>query len=110
MRRAALLALAALTSCASPAVVSKRYDFSRIRRIGVLRFEAPKGAGSGVDDLFAKHLLDQGYSVVERAKLEAVLHEQKLGAAGAFSQRTVKHVGRVLGVDALILGKVTSYV
>lgn len=97
------------TGCLAPTAISTRYDFRRIRRIGVLKFESPPQSRLGVSDIFQKYLLDQGYNVIERTKLDAIMHEQKLGQTGLISSKSAKEIGRMLGVDALIMGQVISY-
>ncbi|MDX2033597.1 MAG: CsgG/HfaB family protein [Blastocatellia bacterium] len=47
--------------------------------------------------------------VVERSQLEKVLREQNLGTAGRIDPSTAASVGRILGVDALIIGSVSVF-
>ena len=71
---AAVLASALIgAGCSSPSVIKEGYDLSRIRQIGVLKFESKFPAVSGVEDLFAKHLMLEGLGVVERSRLEQLL-------------------------------------
>ncbi|MGM9992487.1 MAG: CsgG/HfaB family protein [Candidatus Bruticola sp.] len=49
------------------------------------------------------------FTVVEREQLKAVLNEQKLGASGAVTAETAARIGQVLGVEYLIVGKVTQF-
>lgn len=44
--------------------------------------------------------------IVERADLRAVLDEQALQSGGAVSDQTAVHVGRVLGVDGVVLYRI----
>jgi hypothetical protein len=106
---AALLAAAFLAGCAKTGALNAGYDLRKIRRIGVADFDVPPAAGHGVEDLFAKQLLDQGYDVVERARLDAVVRELNLGAGGMLAPDTAKKVGKVLGVDALLAGEISHY-
>ncbi|MBI5242979.1 MAG: hypothetical protein HY922_04745 [Elusimicrobia bacterium] len=104
----ALLACAA-AGCISADAVSKGYDFSRLRRVGVLEFDYGSFNRFGAEDIFIKHLLERGYEVIERSRFEALLQEQRLGASGAVDPETAKSIGRTLGVDALVLGQITAY-
>jgi hypothetical protein len=104
-----ITACAALLGCASATALNKEYDRNRIRRIGVLKFEDARNANLGAEDIFAKHLIRRGYSVIERTRLEALLREQKLSATGAVALSGVKDIGKILGVDALIIGTISSY-
>lgn len=105
----AVLGAALLAGCLVPDAVDRSYDQTRVRRIGVLSFDYGRHERFGAEDIFAKHLLSRGYQVVERARLEAVMREQNLSQTGLLSPGTAKGVGRVLGVDALLLGQVTAY-
>lgn len=105
----ALLAPALLGGCLATDALNRNYDLSKVQRIGVVAFDYGAHRAFGAEDIFEKHLLERGYQVIERARLEAVLREQKLSLTGALSPATAKSVGKVLGVDALLLGQVTAY-
>jgi curli biogenesis system outer membrane secretion channel CsgG len=47
--------------------------------------------------------------VVERSQLEKVLREQNLGTEGRIDPSTAAKVGRILGVDALVIGNVSVF-
>lgn len=47
--------------------------------------------------------------VVERSQLEKVLREQNLGVEGRIDPSTAAKLGRILGVDALIIGNVSVF-
>ena len=97
-----------LASCAGPQVaVNRRADFSKIHRIAVTSFSGP--GGEGASDLLAQDLLARGADVIERQRLDAVLNEQHLSVEGILEPSTIKRLGKILGVDALIVGTVTSY-
>ena len=107
---AAVLASALIgAGCSSPSVIKEGYDLSRIKQIGVLKFESKFPAVSGVEDLFAKHLMLEGFGVVERSMLEQLLKEQRIGLEGLLLPASAKAVGGILGVDALMMGQVVSF-
>ncbi|RMG63011.1 MAG: hypothetical protein D6715_11765 [Calditrichaeota bacterium] len=81
--------------------------------IAVLPFES-KGIGRSLGDI---DLLDKlitafvnlgRFKVVERAQLEKILEEQKLGLSGIIDARTAARIGRGLGVDAVVTGSITQ--
>ena len=66
--------------------------------------------GKGVSDLLISKLVQNGnVSVVERTALDKVLAEQNLTNSDRADPETAAKLGRVLGVDAIILGTITRY-
>ncbi|MCC6398245.1 MAG: hypothetical protein IT282_14625 [Bacteroidetes bacterium] len=82
------------------------------KRIAVARFSdgaAYHGCGVGISDMLATALVKSGkFLVVERKDLEKVLDEQKLGASGIVTAETAPAMGRVLGVDMIVVGSVSE--
>jgi len=109
----ALLIAVLAGGCARPALVmmSREYDFSRVKRVAVMAFmDFPGMPGSGeiAASTFDKYLLSE-YSVVERRQVTGVMREQYLHAAGGVDVANVKKIGRLLGVDALIFGDLNDF-
>lgn len=103
-----LLFLPFIFSCVSPQIaVNKKADFSKIKRIAVLNFSGPEGAT--VADIFTITFLKHGADVVERQQLEAVTKELNLSQSELSDPGTRKKIGKLLSVDALVIGSVTSY-
>jgi curli biogenesis system outer membrane secretion channel CsgG len=103
-----IAALALLCGCATnlQVAVNPKADFSAVRRVAVVSFGGPQGDSAA--DAMTQYLVAYGADVVERQRLQAVLGEQQLGASGALDPATVKRVGKVLGVDALVIGTVSD--
>jgi len=59
-------------------------------------------------DNIALELMTLGYQVIERASLDKVISEQKLQMSGIADPVTAAQVGKVLGIDAIVLGNITS--
>ena len=89
------------------------------KRVGVVHFEdtAQYQGYSGdrrllagaAQDLVSEALFQSGaFIVVERERLDHVLTEQGLGQSGIVSQKSAAKVGQVLGLQALITGKITD--
>ncbi|WP_424245496.1 hypothetical protein Dip510_000428 [Elusimicrobium posterum] len=95
--------------CATNTVISQKYDFSKVQRIGIMAFESPYNSFQGTENIFAKYLLQNGFVIVERAKIEQVLNEHNLSITGYLSPETTKMIGKILGVDLLLMGEITSY-
>jgi TolB-like protein len=49
----------------------------------------------------------QGFRVVDRTHLKALLQENKLAASGIIDPQTARQLGRIAGVDALVTGGIT---
>lgn len=117
MRRLGLpaLALGLLAGCATvpPVVVlSPRYDHAAVRKVAVAGFSDFRGAaGSGevAAATFEKYLLLGGYRLIERRQAELLVKEQKLQLTDQLDVESLRKVGKVLGVDALLFGSVTDY-
>jgi len=92
--------------------MNPNYDTTRIKRIAVLDFETFDGApesSASMSVVFEKYLLDAGYQIVERSKVQRVLSEQHLQLTGAVDPTQAISIGKLLGVDALLMGSVTVF-
>jgi curli biogenesis system outer membrane secretion channel CsgG len=82
------------------------------KRIAVSAFHDGSGyhgGGTGVSDMLATALVKSGkFVVVERKEIEKVLQEQKMGLSGVITEETAPQVGRMLGVDMLVVGSVSE--
>lgn len=96
-------------ACAPKTYISKSYNFNNLKRIGVLAFASPNDTFSGAENLFSKNLIKYGYTVVERAQIEEVLAEHNLSSSSYLSPAVTRRLGKVLGVDVLLTGEITSY-
>jgi len=82
------------------------------RRIAVLDFEnhsefGGEKLGSAVADQLISLLgRSDRYILVERSRIEKILQEQALGQTGTISEGTAPQVGKLLGVESLVLGKI----
>src|SRR5712691_9919703 len=59
-------------------------------------------------DNIALELLNLGFLVIERASLDKVLQEQGIQLSDIADPTTAAKVGRILGVDAIVLGSVAT--
>ena len=68
------------------------------------------GPAKGVSNLLTNRLVQDGtYSVVERSRIEAILREQNLGDSGRVDAKTAAEIGRILGVEYVVLGSITKF-
>jgi curli biogenesis system outer membrane secretion channel CsgG len=71
---------------------------------------AAPNLGKAVADLLVTRLVQNAtVSVIERAALDKLLEEQNLSNSDRTDPLTAAKIGRVLGVDAMILGSITQY-
>jgi len=66
--------------------------------------------GTGISDMVVTDLVNNGkFSVYERERLEEVLGEQVLGQTGLVDASTAASIGKLLGVQLLLMGTVTRF-
>jgi curli biogenesis system outer membrane secretion channel CsgG len=114
-RLVACLGLLFLMLCSSMALGAKGR-----RLIAVLDFdystvpnqwgETPLNLGSGLADMLVTELVRDGtYTVVEREHLRELMEEQELGLTSSFDPETAAEIGKLLGVQAVVIGSVTHF-
>ncbi|MCI0698736.1 hypothetical protein L0337_42895 [candidate division KSB1 bacterium] len=81
--------------------------------IAVLPFES-KGIGGALGQIDLLDKLVTGFvginrfKVIERAQLEKILEEQKLGMSGIIDASTAAQIGKGIGVDGVVCGSITQ--
>jgi hypothetical protein len=111
----ALLAAVGLAcGCARAPVVAVKpgFDLFKTGRVALLDFtDGPGGAGTGqiASQAMEPYLLRAGYSLVERGQLRRILLEQSFDQSSAVAPDEIQKLGRLLSVQALVLGGVTSF-
>ncbi|MGH7598188.1 MAG: CsgG/HfaB family protein [bacterium] len=81
--------------------------------IAVLPFES-KGIGGALGQIDLLDKLVTGFvginrfKVIERAQLERILEEQKLGMTGVIDASTAAQIGKGIGVDGVVCGSITQ--
>ena len=102
------LLLAQAETQEKPRIAVIDFDFSSVGSPNLLSL-IPGGA-DGVADLLVTGLVQSDkYTVVERSEIETILAEQNLGASGRVDASTAAEIGRILGVNAVIIGSVTQF-
>ncbi len=87
------------------------FDFSNLSDTSFLSgVYAGNAASKGVSNLLTNELFKTGqFIVIERSRIDAVLAEQNLGNSGRVEPTTAAQIGRILGVDAVLIGSVTKF-
>lgn len=117
---AALIAALPLGLAATPAQEQKAerkkrvavfdFDYGTVRSYVAGLFGSDVDVGKGIADLIVKRLVQDGtYTVVERKALDKILAEQNFSTSDRANPATAAKIGKLLGVDALILGSITQF-
>ncbi|MEJ2636664.1 MAG: CsgG/HfaB family protein [Calditrichia bacterium] len=84
------------------------------KRIAVVDFEDRSGwghnIGTGLADMLVTELVKSGnFMVVERQELAKIMEEQGLGMSGAVTPQSAAQVGKLLGVELMVMGSVSEF-
>jgi curli biogenesis system outer membrane secretion channel CsgG len=86
------------------------FDYGTVQSSVAGLFGTNVDVGKGVSDLLVQKLVEDGKcSVIERSALDKVLNEQNLSNSDRADSSTAIKIGRVLGVDAVIVGTITQF-
>lgn len=100
---AAALAPAALAQEKKPRIAVLPFDSSHISTNNASL------STSVVNGMFETELVKTGkFTVIERKRIQDVMHEQGLGLSGAVDPMTAAKVGKVLGVELILTGDITK--
>jgi curli biogenesis system outer membrane secretion channel CsgG len=86
------------------------FDYGTVRSYVAGLFGTDVDVGKGISDLLVKHLVQDGtYSVIERKMLDKILAEQNFSNSDRANPSTAAQLGKILGVDAMIVGTITQF-
>ncbi|HUK88372.1 MAG TPA: CsgG/HfaB family protein [Terriglobales bacterium] len=115
VRIVAVVLLGSLLAAAQQAPRKKRvaimdFDYGTVHSSVAALFGTDVDVGRGMTDLLVKHLVQDGtYSVVERRALDKILAEQNFSTSDRANPASAAQIGKLLGVDAIILGTITQF-
>lgn len=73
-------------------------------------FGGNQDVGKGIADLLVNRLVEDGtFSVIERKALDKVMAEQNFSNSDRADPNSAAKIGKVLGVDAIIIGSITQF-
>ena len=107
-----ILLVVAMLACPYQAQASAK------KRVAILPFEygavssevGTLDVGKGIVSLLITRLVNDGtYSVVERQVLDSILKEQNLSVSDRADPSTAAKIGKLLSVDAIVVGTVTQF-
>ncbi len=86
------------------------FDYGTVRNYVTQIFGGDQDIGKGIADLMVEKLVKDGtFSIIERAALDKVLAEQNFSNSDRADSTTAAKIGRVLGVDAIVVGSITQF-
>ncbi len=86
------------------------FDYATVRSHVAAIWGTDRDIGRGIADLLIEKLVQGGtYSVVERRAIDKVLAEQNFSNSDRADPNTAAKIGRILGVDAIIMGSITQF-
>jgi curli biogenesis system outer membrane secretion channel CsgG len=86
------------------------FDFATVQTSSAALFGQNVDVGKGISDLLVTYLVKDGtYSVIERKALDKILAEQNFSNSDRANPASAAKLGKLLGVDAIIVGSVTQF-
>jgi curli biogenesis system outer membrane secretion channel CsgG len=86
------------------------FDYATVRDQVSAIFGTTQDVGKGISDLIVEKLVQSGnYSVIERKALDKILAEQNFSNSDRADATSAAKIGRILGVDAIIMGSITQF-
>ncbi|HUL16858.1 MAG TPA: CsgG/HfaB family protein [Terriglobales bacterium] len=86
------------------------FEYGTVRSSVAAIWGTDQDVGKGISDLLVQKLVQDGkYSVIERNALDKILKEQNFSNSDRADSSTAAKIGRVLGVDAIIIGSITKF-
>jgi curli biogenesis system outer membrane secretion channel CsgG len=86
------------------------FDYATVQTVSAAAFGTNVDVGKGITDLLVKYLVQDGtYSVIERQALDKIMSEQNFSNSDRANPNSAAKIGKLLGVDAIIVGAVTQF-
>jgi curli biogenesis system outer membrane secretion channel CsgG len=93
-----------------PRVAIVDFDYATVYSNVAAVFGTNVDVGKGITDLLVTYLVKDGsYSVIERKALDKILAEQNFSNSDRADANSAAKIGKMLGVDAIIVGSVTQF-
>jgi len=86
------------------------FDYATVQTASAAVFGTNVDVGKGISDLLVNNLVKDGtYSVIERKALDKILTEQNFSNSDRANPNSAAKIGKLLGVDAIVVGSVTQF-
>src|SRR4030088_254915 len=110
--RFALISMLVVSPCLAQKkrVAVLNFEYGTVRSNAQAIFGTEQDVGKGISEMLVQKLVQDGkYSVIERNALDKVLGEQNFSNSDRADASTAAKIGRILGVDAIIIGSITQF-
>jgi curli biogenesis system outer membrane secretion channel CsgG len=86
------------------------FDYATVQSYSSAMFGTNVDVGRGICDLLVTDLVQDGtYSVIDRKAMDKILAEQNFSNSDRANPNSAAKLGKILGVDAIIVGSVTQF-
>ncbi|HLJ46621.1 MAG TPA: CsgG/HfaB family protein [Bryobacteraceae bacterium] len=86
------------------------FDYSTVHSNVSAIFGTNQDIGKGIADILVDRLVnDHIYTVIERKSMDKLLTEQNFSNSDRADANTAAKLGRLLGVDAIVIGSITQF-
>jgi curli biogenesis system outer membrane secretion channel CsgG len=86
------------------------FEYATVQNHVAAIFGTNTDVGKGIADMLVEKLVNgAAYTVVERKALDKILAEQNLSNSDRADPATAAKIGRLLGVDAIVVGSITVF-
>lgn len=93
-----------------PRIAIVDFDYGTVHTYTAALFGSDIDVGKGIADLLVTDLVKDGtYSIIERKALEKVMTEQNFSNSDRADPTSAAKLGKLLGVDAILVGSVTEF-
>jgi curli biogenesis system outer membrane secretion channel CsgG len=109
-----VLVLGSLISTASAQkkkrVAVLNFDYGTVTSSVSAVFGTNVDVGKGISDLLVQQMVtDAKYSLIERNAIDKILGEQNFANSDRVDASTAAKIGKILGVDAVVMGTITQF-
>ncbi len=86
------------------------FDYATVSTYVAQIFGSNQDVGKGIADMLVDRLVNDGkYSVIERKALDKLIAEQNFSNSDRADPSSAAKIGKLLGVDAIVIGSVTEF-
>jgi len=93
-----------------PRIAVLDFDYGTVQSYSSAMFGSNVDVGKGIADLLVTDLVKDGtFSIIERKALDKLMTEQNFSNSNRADPTSAAKLGKLLGVDAIIIGSITEF-